>query len=466
MRQSRNYVLKYGTILLTALFMFSFTGCDQFKNEPVPIESSTVTSEEPTSSEEQSSTATSDLPSEYPSSSEELSSEESSELSSILSAISSVNQSSKEETPSSTIPSSSEVLSQPPVSSEPESSEPASSASPPPAEMVSYNEMKAVWLSYLEFQSFQGSNESRFTQKIQSIFDTISAMGLNTVIVQVRPHGDSFYPSEYYPWSKCISGTMGLAVDYDPLEIMVNEAHSRGLSVHAWVNPYRTMTDAEFSLVEDSYLIKEWYNSSNRSSYMIKTSDGRWWLQPGNEEVQRLIINGVNEIITQYGVDGIHLDDYFYNASPAQYGDTHAQATQNTTDMVRGIYQTVKTYNSQLQFGISPMGAFREDASLPLSDSGDHSTDLALWCSQPGYIDYVMPQIYWEYDHSVQPFLMTLDKWEDFVTEPSVAVYVGLAPYRLTAAEIESQIADIESSDRSSGYCLFRYDFIHGLTLS
>lgn len=325
--------------------------------------------------------------------------------------------------------------------------------------------MKAVWLAFLEFQAFQGSGESVFTSKINNIFDNIVAKGLNTVIVQVRPHGDSFYPSEYYPWSKCISGTMGVSVNYDPLKIMVKEAHARGLSIHAWINPYRTMTDSEMALIHDSYPVKKWYNSPNRNNYMIKTGDNRWWLKPGNSEAQRLIINGVSEIVQNYSVDGIHLDDYFYNLNPAQYGDTKSKAQTNTSELMRGLYQTIKAIRPSVLLGVSPSGAFRSNQSLPNSDIGNLSTDLALWCTNPGYIDYVMPQIYWEYTHSVQPYTMTLNKWENFVTEPSVALYIGLAPYKLSASVIESEASDALSSSRASGYCLFRYDHIHSLNL-
>ena len=382
-------------------------------------------------------------------------------LSSILEGVSSANEEAKQPPASSSEP---PVSSAPPVSSEP----PASSEPETPSDpgVGTPSEMKAVWLSYLEFQAFAGSSESVFTDKLCTMLDTIVAKGLNTVIVQVRPYGDSFYPSEYYPWSKCISGTFDVDPGYDPLEIIVWEAHARGLSVHAWINPYRTMTDKEFASVSDSWPIKQWYNSADRSRYMLQMGDGRWWLQPGNAEVQQLIENGANEILTNYAVDGLHMDDYFYNVDPAQYGDSKSQAQANTTALVQSLYSITKAHGADKLFGISPMGAFREDASLPTSDTGAHSTDLQLWCSQPGYLDYVMPQIYWEYDHATQPFTMTLEKWENFVTEDSVALYIGLAPYRLSAQEVEQQIADVEASLWASGYCLFRYDHIHGLDLS
>lgn len=469
-RNTKNVFKKAIAAILTFSLIFSMTACS--------AEADNVTSQ---NSSKQTSSY---IPpsSEYPSSEEELSSEESSDLSSIVSEIKSSSSASSKPAsskPASSKPASSKPASSKPASSEPASSEPASSepASSEPASSepeqsentpnqggnVSHAEMRAVWIAFLEFDSFKGSDEAAFTSRIQTYYDTAIAKGLNTVIVQVRPHGDSMYESQYYPWSKHISGTMGVGVDYDPLAIMVSEAHSRNLEIHAWINPYRTMLDSEFATVDDSYPTKQWYNSSNRWEYMVQGTDGRWWLKPGNSEVQQLIIDGSNEIMRNYAVDGIHIDDYFYNKAPAAYGDSNAQAKANTTAMVKGLYDGVKSINPSARFGVSPAGGFRENNSLPASDIGSLSTDLALWCSQAGYIDYVMPQIYWDYNHSTQPFAMTLSKWESFVTEDSVALYIGLAPYRLSREVIHQQINDIMSSSRASGYVLFRYDHILGL---
>ncbi len=409
--------------------------------------------------------------SEYPSSTEELSSTPSSDVSSIVSEIGKVNSVSKENSSNKTSskPTSSKPASSKPVSSKPASSQPPVSSKPEPKPEppnLSNTQMKAVWLSFLEFQQFAGSSESAFTSKIQSYFDTMVNKGLNTVIAQVRPHGDAFYESAYYPWSKCISGTMGQGVDYDPLEIMVREAHSRSLEIHAWLNPYRTMNDAEMALINSSFPVKQWYESSNRSDYMVQVGDDkRWWLKPGNKEVQKLIINGAKEITQKYKVDGIHLDDYFYGTNVSTYGDTASQAKANTTALVKGLHDGIKSIDSSVKFGISPAGGFRENNSLPSSDMTYLSTDLKLWCQNKGYIDYVMPQLYWGYDHATQPYVMSLDKWQNLVTEDSIALYIGLAPYRLDAATIENQIKDIGNSYKATGYALFRYDHIHGLTL-
>lgn len=467
MKKKRKCLLSFLALLLavtlTALFLVSCRGVEAL---PQGGDSSSLLS----ASKQETSAETSDPPSssavsfapssEQPSSMEPLPSEASRPVSEILSSIEQTNESSK-----------------PPVSSAASSQPSSSAAASSEVSNIEFNvgglntpsgkgeELRAVWISYLEFQSFAGSDAASFTSRVVQMYDKAVSLGLNAVIVQVRPYGDSIYPSELFPWSKTVSGRMGQSLSYDPLAILIQEAHARDLSFHAWVNPYRTMTDEEMAEISDFYAIKKWYNSANRKQYMV-LSQGRWWLQPGQSEVQKLIVSGVEEIVRNYDVDGIHFDDYFYNEEPSVYGDTPPEAKANTTALVRSCYKAIKSIRSSVQFGISPQGAFREANALPNSDINKMSTDLALWCSASGYIDYVMPQIYWEYTHDTQPFTMTLQKWERFVTEPGVKLYVGLAPYKLSGDIIRQQTVDIGQSQKAEGYCLFRYDFIGSLDLS
>lgn len=461
---------KLFAVIAAATILLSATSCaaNPVRGEDVssPPSSGAQSSSETVSSEVSSEPVSS----EYPSSQEPISSEASSEVSSISSKVSSKALDSKaasSKKPASSKPASSKPASSKPVSSAPPPSSTPPSSTPPKNEpATNSSQMKAVWISFLEFQSFKGSSEQGFRNTISTYFDKSVGKGLNTVIVQVRPHGDSFYESDYYPWSKSVSGTMGQALSYDPVAIMVEEAHARKLSIHAWINPYRTMTDAEMALIDSSYPVKAWYESGNRSNYMVKVaSDGRWWLKPGNAEVVQLIQNGVAEIVSKYNVDGVHIDDYFYGDKLTVYGDSKAQAQANTTALVKGIYSTVKAIKPSVLFGVSPMGGFREGNDLPASDLSYHSTDLKKWCQNPGYMDYLMPQVYWGYAHETQPFTMTLNKWQDFVTEPSVALYIGIAPSGLPASEIEEQVRDINASYRATGYCLYRYEYMHNLNL-
>lgn len=450
-------IKKLTSIIICVTLMLGVTSCT---NQSIDD----TKSQETSSSEVSSFTPSS---SEVPSSSEEISSHEvSSEVSSIVSKIKSIQTPSKAKAPVSSknvkpkTPSSKVEKPKPTSSTPAPAPKPPVSSKPNQGSNISHKEMRAVWISFLEFDGFKTTDEAVFTTRMSQCFDTAVSKGLNTVIVQIRPHGDSMYASAYYPWSKHASGTVGQGVSYDPLAIMVSEAHKRSLEIHAWINPYRTMTDSEFANVDDGFKTKQWYNSSVRQQYMVKCPDGRWWLKPGNKEAQQLIINGAKEIVSKYSVDGVHIDDYFYGTSVATYGDTTSQAKANTTAMVKGLHDAVKSVNSRARFGVSPAGGFRENNSLPSSDMGYISTNLALWCSQDGYIDYVMPQLYWDYNHSLQPFTMTLNKWENFVTANSVALYIGIAPSGHPADVIRQQINDIQASNRASGYVLYRYNYI------
>ena len=317
--------------------------------------------------------------------------------------------------------------------------------------------LRGVWISYLEISKLAGSAGGVFHAQAAAMMQGGREKGGNAVFVQVRPFGDAIYPSEVYPWSKTISGSAGTGLPYDPLAVLLEQAHAQGLAFHAWINPYRLMSSTDFSKVDASFRTAAWYQGDARSTYMYEV-DGIWWLKPANDEAQALIADGVRELLSHYALDGIHLDDYFYAASPESLGETTVSAKANNTKLIKTLYDLTKELRPDALFGVSPAGGFRKDSTLPVSDTGTLSTDLALWCTKEGYLDYVMPQIYWDETHEIQPFTMTLQKWRAFVTEPSVRLYIGLASYRFDAATIQEQSqAAIEEAD---GYCLYRYDYI------
>ena len=305
--------------------------------------------------------------------------------------------------------------------------------------------LRGVWISYLEISKLAGSAEGVFHAQAAAMMQRVKEKGGNAVFVQVRPFGDAIYPSEVYPWSKTISGSAGTGLPYDPLAVLLEQAHAQGLAFHAWINPYRLMSSTDFSKVDASFRTAAWYQGDARSTYMYEV-DGIWWLKPANDEAQALIADGVRELLSHYA------------ASPESLGETTVSAKANNTKLIKTLYDLTKELRPDALFGVSPAGGFRKDSTLPVSDTGTLSTDLALWCTKEGYLDYVMPQIYWDETHEIQPFTMTLQKWRAFVTEPSVRLYIGLASYRFDAATIQEQSqAAIEEAD---GYCLYRYDYI------
>ena len=298
--------------------------------------------------------------------------------------------------------------------------------------------MRAVWLSQFDIPTiFQQSNGSTFRTSIRNIMQKIKEKGFNTVFVQVRPNGDSFFPSDYYPLSKYVTGgtySPTATKSYDALAITLEEGHSFGLSVHAWINPLRLMSATEITNINDKYLIKQWYNDSYYNGRYIVNYNGTYYLNPAYAPTRQLIIDGVAEICNKYDVDGIHFDDYFYPTTSGSF-DLEAYQNQdvfmllgdfrrnNVNLMVKGTYDVVKSINNKTIFGISPAGD-------PDAVQSQQYADVNRWCSTNGYIDYIMPQLYFGFNHISTPFKTYAQKWSSKTTASNVKLYAGLALYK------------------------------------
>ena len=337
--------------------------------------------------------------------------------------------------------------------SQPEES--VSEEAQPQSDVLLYqDDLRGVWISYIELESMmQDHNQQDFSYYTRVVLNNAKAQGINTVFVQVRSHGDAIYPSAYYPWSKYVTGTAGQAADYDPLEIFIQQAHELGLSFHAWVNPYRLMSQNDFATVDASYLTKQWLGNTQYMRY--NDTDGYYYLDPNNEEALDLICNGIAELVQNYNVDCIHFDDYFYSIPPEQYGYDAATAHAATDRLVQRVYQTVKSINPAVQFGVSPGGNYYD---APASDTTQY-TNIVTWCTQPGYLDYIAPQIYWEFDHEQAPFLDVFNKWVSLTSGTNVKLYVGLATYKFATTEtllIQENLC--VNHPNCGGFIHFRYE--------
>ncbi len=304
-------------------------------------------------------------------------------------------------------------------------------------EALNYEDMKAMWLSQYDLADVYTSDgqqreKSDFTAHIEKIMDNVVSIGINTVIVQVRPFADSMYPSEHYPMSAFVTGECGRGADYDPFEIIVEKAHERDLSVHAWINPLRAMTENEIKNVPQSFKIREWHDRSD-GRYVVSVS-GRLYLDPAYEEVRELICNGISEIVNLYDVDGVHMDDYFYPTTDERFdslaysdyksqGGTRERAQfrrDNINKLVSEIYSAVKRKNTDLIFGISPSGVMSNNYNKLYAD-------VATWCGSEGYIDYICPQVYFGFEHSTCDFVKVCREFSDMIRSDNIRLIIGMS---------------------------------------
>lgn len=345
--------------------------------------------------------------------------------------------------------------------------------------------VKSVWITYFELEQLTTSSETAqdFEKTIKSAFKLIKNIGLNTVTVQIRPCADAFYRSDYFPVSEYCFGAQGAELKYDPLQLMVETAHDLGLRIEAWINPYRVSQSNDISTLCDSNQAKLWYSNEETKSF-VYISD-KIYYNPARSEVTQLIVNGVKEIVSNYSVDGIHFDDYFYPttledidaAEYEEYVNAGGEMTladwrrENVSTMVKSVYSAIKEINPEVQFGISPQ-------SKVSTDYGTLYADVERWASEEGFVDYICPQIYFGFYNEVQPFTRTAKEWNERAT--AAKLYVGLPLYKAGQEDtfasadedyainefiennniISRQIIYLQNLQNVSGYYIYSYSYL------
>ena len=338
------------------------------------------------------------------------------------------------------------------------------------------DEMRAMWIAHPDWDNYDISTESAMRETAKAMFDNCKELGLNTVIVAVRPFGDALYKSEVYPWSHLITGVQGQDPGYDPLTVLVEEAHARGLRIEAYINPYR---------ISNGGMGREMLSADNPAMLhpdWVREVSGGLWYDPALPEVQQLVVHGVQEIVRGYDVDGIHFDDYFYpeGKDSAFDEDTYQQLGQgedrdawrreNVNTLVRAVYEGIKQIKPDMPFGISPQGNNTNNYNM-------QCCDVLLWMRTPGYIDYVMPQNYWGFGYTgvngdTRPaFENKCTEWAGYERSAEVRLYNGLAVYRVgfgdggvndqsewySGHNVADQIEYARGVEGFSGFALFRY---------
>ncbi len=315
-------------------------------------------------------------------------------------------------------------------------------------------EMRGVWIASvinINYPSKPGLTEKELKAELDCIIENTKDAGLNTIFFQVRPTADALYKSEIFPYSKYISGTQGVAPDnnFDSLEYLLKKAGQQGIGVHAWVNPFRvTMYESD----------EETLDANNPAvlhpEYTVKYADGKTYFNPGIPEVRALVIDGVRELAENYPeLEGIHFDDYFYPYPSGNaefddekeyllYGEGLSKADwrrNNVNTLVSDTYKAIKEINSEIEFGVSPFGIWANSGSdTPVDGSTSSGLEAysALYCdalawAKGGYVDYIIPQIYWSFATSSAPFDNIARWWNRELDGTNVKLYIGHAAYRV-----------------------------------
>ncbi len=302
------------------------------------------------------------------------------------------------------------------------------------------------------------------TQQHEMIFllDSLHSLGLNAIIFQVRPTADALYRSSFEPSSHWLTGTQGSSLTWDPLEWTIEEAHKRQMEVHVWLNPYRVnLAKTDTTVICEDHIWKrhrEWFWEYNK----------QWYFDPGLDVTREWICTIVQDIISRYDIQAIHMDDYFYPYPvgkkqlpdaetfaryPRGFTDIREWRRNNVNMAIQEISATIRECKDSVEFGISPFGVWRNanvDSTGSATTAGitnydDLYADIRLWIKN-GWIDYVLPQLYWEIGKKAADYETLAHWWANEVRGTNCKLYIGMAPYRL----IESSNPQILKSSNPS----------------
>ncbi len=319
-------------------------------------------------------------------------------------------------------------------------------------------EFRGAWVATvhnIDWPSRPGLSAGEQKAELRRLLDRAAGLGLNAILLQVRPASDALYASEIEPWSQFLTGRQGVSPGYDPLAFAVAEAHARNLELHAWINPFRAASNTATPLAAN--------HVAKKRPQWVRRVGKQLWIDPGEPAAREYVLGVVRDIVRRYDVDGVHIDDYFYpyptkgsstfpdSASWARHGKGSGLSRadwrrENINDFVRSLYRTVKSTRASAQVGISPFGIWRPGVPATTTASlsaFDHLyADSRKWLAE-GWCDYMAPQLYWGIQPAKQSFPVLLQWWRS--QSRGRPVWPGIATERIgrarPAREIINQIA-------------------------
>ena len=344
-------------------------------------------------------------------------------------------------------------------------------------------EFRGTWISSvynLDWPSSKGLGIDQQKEEYLILLDQLQSAGINAVMVQVKPAADALYPSKYAPWSEYLTGVQGKSPGYDPLAFMIEETHKRGMEFHAWFNPFRVTTNTDktdkLAFNNPAKLHPEW----------LLAYDGKLFLNPGLPEVRTYVKNTVIEVVENYDVDGIHFDDYFYPYPDKDKNDIPDQATYepfkkaykdigdwrryNINAMIKDISIAIKNTNQSIQFGISPFGVWRNgatddrgsDTKASVTSYDSLYADTRYW-AYVGWIDYIVPQIYWNIGFKPADYQTVLKWWVKEMDRKPIKLYIGQALHKVGTDGAGTQGAWLNPNELPNQILMNRYyDTVRG----
>jgi uncharacterized lipoprotein YddW (UPF0748 family) len=340
-------------------------------------------------------------------------------------------------------------------------------------------EFRGAWVATVankDWPSAPGLSVAQQKAELISLLDTAVRLKLNAVIFQVRPSSDAMYASPIEPWSAYLMGAQGQAPEpfYDPLAFAIEEAHRRGLELHAWFNPFRVR-----------FAGAQWYPAPNNIARThpdwVREYNSQLWLDPGEPAARAYVLRIIMDVVRRYDVDGVHLDDYFYpypaplgkglfvgfpdDASWREFGmqsglDRADWRRQNINQFIQSVYQSIKSVKPWVKFGVSPFGIWRPGNPPQIRGSDAYAelfADSRLWLAS-GWIDYFSPQLYWPIESPEHSYTALLNWW----AQQNVRgrnLWPGLAAMdagvKFPAAEIANQIAVTRRQPGAGGEIMF-----------
>jgi uncharacterized lipoprotein YddW (UPF0748 family) len=309
--------------------------------------------------------------------------------------------------------------------------------------------LRGVWIATvanIDWPTKAGLPVAQQQAEMVALLDRVKAHHMNTVVFQIRPTADAFYNSRLEPSSHWLTGEQGADMGYDPLQFVVEECHKRGLYIHVWLNPYRVNNDTTlYRAYAAGHILRE------HPGWMVAYGKAHYF-NPGLDEVRAFTCRVVHDIVSRYDIDAIHMDDYFYPYKiegqefpdslafaehPRGFTDKDDWRRHNVNRIIREISETVKSVKPWVEFGISPFAVWRNKTEDPRGSDTKASTsnydglyaDILLWQEQ-GWIDYVLPQLYFYIGYPVADYAVLADWWSKY--NYGATVYAGLAPYRVS----------------------------------